>query len=119
MQTQTDIERLSLPGRAGRLKAAGARAGLVAELGDNYADYHQHLAKELKRLGPLEPHRFDHIDDYLKSAATSQRILRGEAMLRNCRRHRREGTPVEAPLDMDVPLVDEQGRLVSVITGKP
>jgi hypothetical protein len=116
---QMKLKRLRFPGRAGELQDAGATPALAKELGDNYGRYHGFLSDELAKVGRPEPRDFDDIEAYMKECAKAQEIVRAEALLRNCRRFRREGRRLDAPLDPEVPLIDDRDRLVSVETGKP
>jgi hypothetical protein len=115
-----DFENLKLAhyrfeGRAGALQARGAMASMLAELGDNYATYHDQIADELERIGG-RPDPKDFAGDYAGYCValdTMVDLLRAERILRMARAWREDGIPLGESVDVDLPLVDERHRLVS------
>lgn len=105
------------PGRAGELQANADPAGLIAELGGSYAEYHERLADELEtRGGTPEPERYSgDLERYAADCNYVLDLLRAEAMLRSCRvlvAGQKDVSPAKAWGGR--PLVDEAHRLVSV-----
>ena len=103
------------PDRAGELQAIGATAGLINELGTNYAHYHPFLAAELRAMEKRpDPDDFDSLEDYLSAWARIHDIVRAEAVLRNCRLFIAEGRSVNAPLDLsEGPLIGPDDSLLA------
>lgn len=109
-----NIHRLELPDRAGDLQRQGATAALVRELGDNYERYHGFLAEMAERIGgPPDPARFASREEYLAACVIAQDVVRGEAILRVCRDHRRHGKPLDAAVDPGTRLYDDDYRLLA------
>src|SRR4051812_19487139 len=110
-----DISGLTLdsyrfPGRAGALQAAGAASSALAELGDNYSTYHEHLAEELERLGG-RPDPKDFPNDYAGYAAAVDQIVdlvKAERVLRQARAWRVDGVRLGTAQPSPVPLLDER-----------
>ncbi|MEA2123524.1 MAG: hypothetical protein QOI80_306 [Solirubrobacteraceae bacterium] len=104
------------PGRAGALQNAGAAPAMLAELGDNYRTYHEHLAEELERTGG-RPDPEDFGKDYAGYAAAVDRVVdlvKAESVLRLARAWRVDGVPLGTEAANQVPLLDERLRLVAV-----
>ena len=107
---------VDFPDRAGELQRAGATAGLIRELGDNYSRYHQALQERLETLGG-DANPADFPDDpasYGRLANALQRIATTEVLLRRARAHRKQGHPLNAQLKGAPPLWDADHRLVDV-----
>lgn len=101
-----DLRDVRLPGAAGDLQAAGAKASLIKELGDNYARYHAFLSEEWRKLGSLpDPTKFEDFSSYATALARFESVVHAEATLRRCEAYRRRGARLTAPLDLRVPLV--------------
>lgn len=112
---------VTFPDPAGALQSEGSTAALVAELGDNYATYHEFLASKLAVIGTA-PSPADYPGDrarYMRLWATILCVLSAESVLRSCRAYRIEGRALDAGPDLRVPLLDEHRRLLSVETGQP
>lgn len=114
------LSRLELPGAAGEYQRQGMTAALVTELGDNYEHYHRWLAEQLE---PFD-HRVPDIDDYSDTSkfvddwAIIHDVVRAEAVLRVCFLFRRDGRPLNRPLEFtrgQTPLIDGEYNLVSLI----
>lgn len=105
---------VELPGRAGELQRAGDADALVRELGDHYGAYHAHLrARHAEARDARIP--FGRTDDAARRAvAGRQHLVMAEAILRACRRLRRDGVPLERAHDDGMPMLDASGRLLSV-----
>jgi hypothetical protein len=108
-----ELTSVEFPDKAGELQRAGSSSSLVAELGDNYARYHQHLRELLGKRSRPEREEFDTVDAFLEAWAEVQGIVRAEAILRKCAAHRQHGRSLDAPADISTPLVDEEDRLVA------
>ena len=115
---EIDLGSLRFPGRAGELQAAGATAALIRELGDNYATYHDFLAKRLARFGGRpKAEDFEDVQDYYDAWAEIESIVATEAFLRGVHRMRKLGQPLRVTLGgEDTPLVDaDTETLVSIL----
>jgi hypothetical protein len=115
------FRKLELPGAAGERARAKDDAGLVRELGDNYAKYHRTLALQLRDLGP-RPRPSDYANDpdaYFDRSALIQEIVMAEDVLRRCRAVRREGRAFDAGRNPSSPLVDAKRRLLSTENDRP
>jgi hypothetical protein len=113
--SQIRLGRYRFPGRAGALQAYGAAAPLLAELGENYAAYHEHVADELERHGGFpDPRRFaGDFDGYAAAMDYAVDLVRAEQLLRIAHAWREEGVePGEPRASAGVPLLDERHRLV-------
>jgi hypothetical protein len=118
------LRRVVFPGRAGELQRAKATSALVSELGDRYAEYHADLAARIDALRiPALPPRGDGqgatIEAGVAAIATLQELVMAEMVLRQCRAFRVEGRRLSEASDQSVPLMNDQGRLLSLETGKP
>jgi hypothetical protein len=113
------LSRIELPGRAGEYQRAGMTAALVAELGDNYAHYHGWLADQLARFeGPPDIDEYADTSKYVDDWAIIHDVVRAEAMLRVCFLFRRDGRPLNRPLDFtrgQTSLVNGDYELVSLV----
>jgi hypothetical protein len=103
------------PDRAGELQTIGATAGLINELGTNYARYHDFLAAELRAMEKRpDPDDFDSLEDYLSAWSRIHDIVRAEAILRNCRLFIAEGRSINAPLELsEGPLIGPDDSLLA------
>lgn len=113
------VARLELPGLAGEYQRLGMTAALVAELGDNYTHYHDWLAQQLERFDkPPEVDDYSDTGEFVDDWAIIHDVVRTEAMLRVCLLFRRDGRPLNRPLDFtrgQTPLIDHEYRLVSFV----
>jgi hypothetical protein len=108
---------VTVPGLAGELQARQASVALVAELGGNYATYHDFLARAIDSAGRPEVAQFQLVDDYLNAWNHVQALVRAEAGIRMAAAmQRRTGDPVAAMTL--VPLI-EGDRLVDMDKGAP
>jgi hypothetical protein len=109
------LSKLELPGGAGDLQRAGAISELVRELGSNYEMYHDFLRQAVDQADRFpERENYDSMDSYLEAWAHLQDLVKGEALLRNCRAHLMHGRALDAAIDPPLPpLLDERRRLVS------
>lgn len=114
METNVRFNTVRFPGRAGQLQAAGATPALVAELGDNYARYHDHLRTELGGLRRPDPRDYGDGERYFAAWARLEDLVKAESYLRGCRADRVAGRSLDAAAYANVPLLDEDDRLVSV-----
>jgi hypothetical protein len=110
---------LQLPGAAGEYQRLRMTAALVAELGDNYQRYHTWLAERLERFEKA-PDIDDYSDTskYVNDWAVIHDVIRAEAMLRVCLLFRRDGRPLDRPLEFtrgQTPLLDHEYKLVSYV----
>jgi hypothetical protein len=102
-------------GRAGELQDREATAALVAELGRNYALYHEQLEQDFGALGPRpEPQRYKTLEDFRAAWSKFEEIVRAEVILRNCRQYLETGRNLGAAVDLSVPLVNARDELVSL-----
>ena len=105
-----------MPGRAGDLQDAGASAALVAELGDNYAKYHEFLVAEFDKLGgfpdpPTDPWKMPR---YLATSAKIDALASSEVALRQFRAARLKVKPEDSVGGVwPGPLLDGTGRPTS------
>ena len=109
------LSKLTFPGEAGELQRSGGTAELVRELGGNYERYHEFLRQEIEQADRFPERRnYDSMDSYLEAWAHLQDLVKGEALLRNCRAHLRHGRALDAAIDPTLPpLVDSDRRLLS------
>ena len=109
-----NIHKLRLPDRAGELQDQRATAALVKELGDNYGKYHAYLAQVAEEIGgPPDPAAYPNHEAYLDACVIAQDVVRGEAILRVCRDFRRRGKPLDAAVDPEHRLYDDEFRLLA------
>jgi hypothetical protein len=112
------LRRLTFPGPAGGFQAAGQTASLIRELGDNYAAYHEFLARQMLELGGRpDPLDYDNFEDYAAACARLDEILSAEALIRRCRAFRQLGERLADPAD-GTPFVDAEHLLVSAEKGR-
>jgi hypothetical protein len=110
-----ELTHLTFPGRAGELQRKDAVPALVAELGDNYAKYHEFLRARLAEHGTAPA-----VEDcpsilaYYEAWNSVQELVKSEVILRNCKAYRERGRSLNSVLEQDgVPLVDAEFGLVS------
>ncbi len=105
---------VEFPGRAGEFQRAGATAGLIRELGDNYSRYHEYLQGRLEEMGgDPDPKEFaDDPTEYGRRSDTVQRIVASEILLRRARAQRQQGRELSDPLLDHPPVWDAEHRLV-------
>lgn len=115
----TSFRQLRFPGLAGELQKAGATASFVRELGDNYERYHAHLAGTLahgleQHGGRPDPADYPEFDSFAVAWGPLEDIIRAEGLLRRCRAFRRFGDRLDTMRGFEIPLLDDNDRLVSV-----
>lgn len=105
---------LRFPGRAGELQEMNNVPAFIRELGENYGTYHDFLRDRLAQLGGRpEPDDFASQGEFFAAWDKIHDVVRGEALLRACRRWRVFGDPLDAALRTDVPLI-RNDSLISV-----
>lgn len=113
------VAKLEFPEAAGDFQRQGMTAALVAELGDNYQRYHDWLAEHLQQFDKVpDVDDYDDTAEYVDDWALIHDVIRAEAMLRVCFLFRRDGRPLNRPLDFtrgQTPLIDAEYRLVSLL----
>jgi hypothetical protein len=100
------ITTFEFPEPAGQYQRSGDSAALVLELAGDYERYHAFLKHEVAAIGRRPtPEQFASGQEYFEACERLHDLVRGEVILRACRRSVKRGRRLDEPFDPAQPLV--------------